>query len=1328
MRLKQGFLALAALCWLSPAWAANVVLPATTEPLAMGATFQLPVAVEGGTSALGGYLFDLAYDNAVLTLVTLNQNPSGQFADEFYAGAGAFAGLNSRSLSLPVGQTALGAAVFRLTASTAIFSSSQVIVTTVAISVRDVVGTAGQRVATGGAQAVYQIIGDTVAPTTAITFAPASPGLDAEGRAIVSTTTLIGFAAADAGSGYVSGARETGLLVDGATATAALVSFSTPFLLAEGFHRVVRLSRDQAGNVEDYRSTAVSVRRRRGEASPREALAVAGRQVQTEADLVTASSTLFGFGAVDSAAAAAEPYGGDRTQYRLGASTGDFITFVSSFSLSEGARVVEFRSVDRAGNVEVAQSSAVKVDATAPETNISFDPAPTEADPQGRPVLSTTTIIGLPAQDPLSGGVAAGVSLTSFSVDSGTESFQAFTGTFTLSTGIHTVLWRSRDNVGNTEVLGSTSVFVGSLDHTPPFTTLVVGPPRFENNEGVFAGSTSLFGFTAVDPTGVQATQYRVDSPSGPFTTFTSSFTLAAGTRFIEYRSIDLAGNLEAVRASTVQVDAVAPVTSLLVNGLAISSTAFVLISTDILSLSAFDTEAGVLGTFLSLDGAPAQVTLSTFTLAVGAHFLSFHSQDHIGNEEAGQTVLATVRSPGETQPPLVRLDFPGSGALGVEQAAGGVVSVRGTVSDASSLTWKLEAAPGAGAATGFVQVAAGTGNVSGLLASWNTLALAGYQTLRLTAVDAFSNGASVTAQTFIGDPVLSLAIGRKHSDVAVNRLKNPTGIVVRSDGRLWVASAGNDALILMTASGDVLAEVAGAVQEPRLFSNPQGLALDAADNLYVADKGRDRVVKLSPDGAQVLLQLAKLDGRGRPKAGSGPGELRQPADVAVDGNGDIYVADSGNSRVQVFDASGTFLRQFGQGVLLSTSEIRGIALTAEGLWVSDRELERVYLFSRQGAALSSIGGADSVVGEISRTRGLASDRLGALYLVEPNRDRIQKFDPQGNGLLAFGMKAEATPAEKAAKRYLTGPIDAAISPDGSLWITDTGQDRIVRYSLPGGGAFSALAYAPGREISYSSNLEPAVRLVDRRDGALVERDDGTAALIPRNALSSDTEITVQAAGAALQSQRKQQKRDEKGVAPASGEVEYGPEGTTFGADVTLVLAYNLAQVQAKGLREEDLKVYYWNKSLGDWEALPSTLDKAERTVSARTRHFSVYQVMAPQGISVAAGADAAFRLVDVYAFPNPARGGQRPTIRVQVGLADSVAINFYDVSGQLVHSANLVSPQILDDGNGKGQQYTYDYAWDASGVASGVYTYAVTAKKGGAAPIRKVGKVGVIR
>jgi sugar lactone lactonase YvrE/N-acetylneuraminic acid mutarotase len=794
-------------------------------------------------------------------------------------------------------------------------------------------------------------------------------------------------------------------------------------------------------------------------------------------------------------------------------------------------------------------------------------------------------------------------------------------------------------------------------------------------------------------------------------------------------------------------IDAAAPVTTLLVDGLPAGATSLSLVPASTIGFTAIDAGVGVRETRYVLDGGAEAVFVSTFSLAAGAHALTYLSVDRAGNQEAARTVAIAVTNPsGDTAPPLVRLDFPGASALGVERTVGGVVSVRGSADDASVLIWTLSA--------GLTVLASGTGNVTGALAAWDTAALSGPQTLTLSAVDVYGNAASTSAQVFVGAPVMTFAIGRKDSDAIVSTLKGPTGIAVRSDGAIWVASTENDQILLISPAGVLLGAAGqapghsgedkerdkkendkkGKKDEDRddkknehgnlaglSFKSPQGLALDASDQLYVADRDLNRVVKLSADGQALLLKLGK--------AGSGLGELKRPFDVAVDGNGDVYVADSGNRRISVFNASGIFLRQFGQGALPSDSEVRGIALTSEGLWVSDKESERIYLFSRAGGLLKSIGGADSVVGEISRTRGLAADRLGALYVVEPNRDRAQKFDPQGKGLLSFGNKAGLSHADKLAKRYLTHPIDAAVAPDGSLWITDAGRDRIVRYALPVSGGYGVAALSAGSGEVSSSSIEPAKRIVDHADGATVSRDDGVGVLVPKGALAADLEITVDKGDENLDKEQKTAKRREMKITAVSEEVQYGPEGTTFNTPVTLTVPYDANLLAAQGIREDELKVYYWNPGLKDWQAMPSTVDKLNKTVNAQTTHFSAYQVQGPGGgIGVAAAAVDEFGLHDQYAFPNPSRNGVPVIFRLQPGLADSVEVRVYDLSGRKVHSSSDFRFSVLDDGNGKGTQNTYDHAWDVSGVGSGVYTYVIKASRAGQPPIVKSGKAGVIK
>jgi hypothetical protein len=117
-----------------------------------------------------------------------------------------------------------------------------------------------------------------------------------------------------------------------------------------------------------------------------------------------------------------------------------------------------------------------------------------------------------------------------------------------------------------------------------------------------------------------------------------------------------------------------------------------------------------------------------------------------------------------------------------------------------------------------------------------------------------------------------------------------------------------------------------------------------------------------------------------------------------------------------------------------------------------------------------------------------------------------------------------------------------------------------------------------------------------------------------------------------------------------------------------------------------------------------------------------------PALMPLAGSADASFRFNDAYAFPNPSCRGQNVTVRLQCGVADSVDLCVYDASGHRVHNACFPPPKIMDDGNGKGPQYTYDYCWDVGGMGSGVYLYLIRAKKLGERDITKTVKGAIVK
>jgi len=101
------------------------------------------------------------------------------------------------------------------------------------------------------------------------------------------------------------------------------------------------------------------------------------------------------------------------------------------------------------------------------------------------------------------------------------------------------------------------------------------------------------------------------------------------------------------------------------------------------------------------------------------------------------------------------------------------------------------------------------------------------------------------------------------------------------------------------------------------------------------------------------------------------------------------------------------------------------------------------------------------------------------------------------------------------------------------------------------------------------------------------------------------------------------------------------------------------------------------------------------------------------------------FVLGEVYVYPNPAKGGKIPTFHVEVGIADSVKITIYTVSGDVAHSYTVTgSPAVINDGHGL--EYAYEYAW-CGHIPSGVYYYAMEAQKAGK-KLRQTGKFAVVR
>ncbi len=238
----------------------------------------------------------------------------------------------------------------------------------------------------------------------------------------------------------------------------------------------------------------------------------------------------------------------------------------------------------------------------------------------------------------------------------------------------------------------------------------------------------------------------------------------------------------------------------------------------------------------------------------------------------------------------------------------------------------------------------------------------------------------------------------------------------------------------------------------PGLLNAPRGLAVAPDDSLYVADSRNHRIQHFSPEGEL----LHTWGGFGLDP--TAPGAFNEPWDVAVSPDGRrVYVADTWNHRVQVFTAEGAFLTQWGHPGFGQTSDPygywgpRGIAVDALGrVYVVDTGNKRVLVYDENGAHLTSFGSGGALAGQFNEPVGIAIDAAGQIYIADTWNQRIQIFvpglDPQAPAFYAaalwdfsgwYGQSLDNKP-------YL------AVDAQGNVYVTDPDAGRVLQFDAEG--------------------------------------------------------------------------------------------------------------------------------------------------------------------------------------------------------------------------------------------------------------------------------------
>jgi DNA-binding beta-propeller fold protein YncE len=227
-------------------------------------------------------------------------------------------------------------------------------------------------------------------------------------------------------------------------------------------------------------------------------------------------------------------------------------------------------------------------------------------------------------------------------------------------------------------------------------------------------------------------------------------------------------------------------------------------------------------------------------------------------------------------------------------------------------------------------------------------------------------------------------------------------------------------------------------------FFNPKAIALDAQGNVYVADSGNNRIQKFDSNGT-FLMQFGT--------AGSGSGQFQEPWGIAIDSQDSIYVADTWNHRIQKFDASGKFVTQWGDGLIDTGGRLekegmfygpRAMVIDAAGnLYIADTGNKRVQKFDPDGKFLAQFGGIGSLDGQFMEPVGLAIDRQGNFYVADTWNHRVQKFDPKFNFIAQWSSHGWGT-------QSVTNKPYIAVAPDGRVYVTDPDKHRVIEFTNGG--------------------------------------------------------------------------------------------------------------------------------------------------------------------------------------------------------------------------------------------------------------------------------------
>ncbi len=336
-------------------------------------------------------------------------------------------------------------------------------------------------------------------------------------------------------------------------------------------------------------------------------------------------------------------------------------------------------------------------------------------------------------------------------------------------------------------------------------------------------------------------------------------------------------------------------------------------------------------------------------------------------------------------------------------------------------------------------------------------------------------------------------------------QLNSPYGLACDGRGNLYIADLGN-ARVRRIAPDGTIATIAGGGALPAgggndgsaalllALSQPRNLALDASGNLYISDFSGQRVYRMGTDGTLITMAGTGVKGITGDGGAATIAQLSYPAGLALDLQGSLLIADSGNHLVRkvtqnrissivrsptptglAFDSLGAlyiadpFAGQVikvpasGPAAVLLTAAAQDLVFAPDGnLYVSVFSVSgsTVLRIDASGAVTARAGGGSLAHGDngaanqarLSHPSGVAVDSSGNLYIADRDNNRIRRVSKDGTIATVAGTGASGNSGDGAAalQAQLNGPSSVSVDTAGNLYIADTGNQRVRKVTPDG--------------------------------------------------------------------------------------------------------------------------------------------------------------------------------------------------------------------------------------------------------------------------------------